>query len=291
MKSTASWVGSLISGRYELKEQIYKSDMSTVLKAWDSQEQRFVVVKISTNNADYSNLVECLKREAAALKRINSHRVVRLLDSGNIGESYYIVLEYLQGTNLANYLDRVGYLPLNIAISVGVDILEGLKAIHEEEMVHRDIKPENLIATRVGIKIIDLGLVVSMPGAEQTMDPLDSSGTVCGTPPYFSPEQGRGLSGLDGRSDLYSFGVVLYELLTGDVPFYSFEHGGRVFKYWERQLRPFWEVSPSVDVPDKVQAIVWKALQVDPQQRYQTAEEMRDALLAVLENYVKISLL
>ena len=288
MRFAASLIGSLISGRYELREHIFTSDMSSVFKAWDCQEDRFVVVKISTDSAEHNNLVECLKREAMALQRINHPHVVRWLDSGNIGASHFIVLEYIPGSNLADRIHRQGSLTLDLAISAGVDILDGLKAIHEEGMVHRDLKPENLIAARVGVKIIDLGLVVSAPDAEQRMDPLDSPGMIYGTLPYLSPEQACGFGGLDGRSDLYACGVVLYELLTGTTPFYKFKEGGKMIKYWEGPLRPFWGVSPPVQVPDKVQAIVWKALAVDPKNRYQTAEEMRTALLEVLEIYVKI---
>ncbi|TSC84713.1 MAG: serine/threonine protein kinase, bacterial [Parcubacteria group bacterium Gr01-1014_13] len=290
MRFTVGRVGSLISGRYELKEHIYTSNMSSVLKAWDYKEDRFVVVKISTDTVQYSNLVECLKREAGALSRIDHPRVVRVFDSGNIGPSHFIVLEYIHGTNLANYIHRHGRLFLDAAISVGIDLLEGLEAIHKEGIVHRDLKPENLITTRIGVKIIDLGLAVSTPAAEQKMDPLDSPGMVSGTPPYLSPEQAQGSEDLDARSDLYACGVILYELLTGALPFYNFKKDGQIFKYWQGRLRPFWEVSPAVDVPDKVQAVVWKALAVDPKDRYQTAEEMRMALLEVMEKYVTIPL-
>ncbi len=221
-------VGSLINERYQLVERFRASGMSSVFKAWDNKEQYSVVVKIATNNSKYSNLVECLKREAVALKRINNLRVVRLLDCGDIGESYFVVLEYIHGMDLEKCL-ACGSLPLDICISVGIDVLEGLKAIHEEGMVHRDLKPENLIATRIGVKIIDFGLVISVPGADQEMTSLSNSGTAVGTLPYLSPEQARGFSNLDSRSDLYACGIVLYELMTGVVPFYEFEKEGKMF--------------------------------------------------------------
>ncbi len=283
-------VGSLISDRYELVERLRSGGMGSVFKAWDFQEDSYVVVKIATHNSEYSSLVEYLKREAMALKRLNDHhpdnpRIVRLLNAGDIGESYFVVMEYIHGMDLRSHLNKTGPLPLDICVSVGVDMLEGLGAIHEEGLVHRDLKPENLMATRVGVKIIDFGLVRFISASDRQMKRLTNPGITVGTPLYISPEQALGRSDLDGRCDLYVCGVVLYELLTGVLPFPKFKEGER---YWNLPLRPFSEASPPVDIPDKVQAIVWKALQVDPDLRYQTAEEMRMALLAVLDHYSKI---
>jgi serine/threonine-protein kinase len=290
MKFVVGEIGSVMAGRYQLEEHILTTEMSSVVKAWDKFEQRFVVIKITKDTVDCPALVRCLEREAEALQQIDSHRVVRFFDSGKIGASYFIVLEYIQGKDLFRYTEKPHTLSIEETISVGIDILEGLEAIHKAGVVHRDIKLENLITTRDGVKIIDLGLAVSTPTAEKIMDPLDNEGRVCGTPPYLSPEQACGKRDLDGRSDLYACGVVLYELLTGNVPFYKYtDSRGRMIKYWD-PLRPFSEIRLRVRVPDNVQEIIWKALKVDPKDRYQTAEEMRTALLSVSERYVILPL-
>ena len=283
-----STVGSLVGDRYELVKPLSITTMSRVFKAWDHQQEHFVVVKITTNSSEHYGLVERLKREAIALKRLDHPRVVHLLDSGDVEESYFVVLEYIHGMNLAACLYTTYLLPLDTAISIEVDMLEGLEAIHKEGLVHRDLKPENLMATRVGIKIIDFGLVKFVSAADRQMKQLTNPGTVFGTPQYLSPEQALGLSDVDARSDLYTCGVILYELLTGVLPFYKIFEGGRLIRRWDLPMRPFSSIWPSVHAPIKVQDIVWKALQANPANRYQTAEEMRMDLLAVLGSYSKI---
>lgn len=278
-------VGRLINGRYELVKLLSATSMSMVFKAWDCQRQYFVAVKIATN---YS--VDHLKYEALALQRINHPHVVRLFDCGDVEDLYFVVLEYLHGMDLGCYLHKAirPFFP-DIALSAMFDVLEGLKAIHTEGLVHRDIKPENLMVTGAGIKIIDLGLVKFLSAADRDIKSLEIPNTAAGTPPYLSPEQTRGASNLDCRSDLYTCGVVLYQLLTGVLPFPPPKDRRKLLDYWKFPMLKFSEVRPPVIIPDKVQALVWKALQVDPTHRYQTAEEMRMALLAVLDTYSKIT--
>jgi len=283
MQPVSDWIDRLICGRYELRECIYSSRMSNVFRAWDHKKECVVAVKIATNNLKYSNLVGSLKREAIALGRFNNPRVVRLLDFGTIGESFFIVMEYVRGWSLADHLDRDGQLPLAICISMGIQILEGLKVIHSAGLIHCDLKPDNLMVTPDGIKIIDFGVVRFASAVDQKMNwTNDNSKHVTGTLPYLSPEQGQArFKDFDGRTDLYACGVVLYELMTGVYPFYEFEKEDQILGYWKQPLRPFSEVWPPVDVPKKIRKIVWKALEVDSGRRYQTAEEMRADLLAV----------
>ncbi len=291
-------VGDLIGDRYELVKLLNKTSMSTVFKAWDRWQEYFVVVKIAINNSLVPNAVDCLKHEALALQRIGDPHVVHLFDYGDIGESYFVVLEYLYGMDLrpclnmgkADKRENACPLPPSVALWVMIEVLDGLKAMHEEGLVHRDIKPENLMTTGDEIKIIDLGLVKFLSTADPDIKSLDIHGTATGTPPYLSPEQCQAADNLDCRSDLYACGVVLYELLTGVLPFPTPKERRKLLEYWKFPMLKFSEVSLAANIPDKVQDIVWKALEVDPANRYQTAEEMRMALLVELGSYTKIVL-
>ncbi|MBI2037692.1 MAG: serine/threonine protein kinase [Candidatus Magasanikbacteria bacterium] len=255
--------------------------MGHVFKAWDCQNQFWVVVKAIDKKHE---LVQRLKREADTLRRLNDPRIVRLLDCGIDKDLYFLVLEYLEGKDLGMCIDTHDLvLTQEFCISIGVQILEGVEPMHTAGVVHRDIKPANVFLVSGQVKILDFGLVklVNRPGPRRRM--LTNYPVVIGTLGYLSPEQMRGEE-VDCRSDLYACGIVLYELLTGELPFYKTgELEYKAWKkaaareYWERPLRPF----PSIfRVPKRVQEVVWKALAVDPANRYQTAQEMRLALLA-----------
>lgn len=279
MEPVKNWTNRLIGGRYKLKHHIATTGMSSVFKAFDRREKRFVAVKIATNNHKTLDVVECLRQEASSLRRINHPRVVRLIDFGYVNwETYFLVMEYLPGYTLANLVQNLGRLPVNLCVSLGVQILDGLDAIHKKHLVHRDIKPENVMIGFDGAKIIDFGLAASVPFVDRLSDP----GVAYGTLPYIAPEHLYG-SGLDYRSDLYSCGVVLYKILTGVLPFRqepNFLYLGKAIQYWIGSLRSFEEALPRVFIPRDVKDVVWKALEADPQLRYQTAKQMRAALLA-----------
>lgn len=280
-------LGGLICDRYEVVDCLCKGRMSSVFKAWDHKEKLFVVVKFATNNFRDQDLVGHLKREAVALKRLDHPRIVRLLDCGYLGESYFLVLEYISGLVVFHYLDKVAWLPPDISISIMVDVLEGLEVVHNSGMIHRDIKPQNLIITSDGVKIIDFGVVKFMPTENPAPNSVGNRRTAAGSLPYMSPEEICGIDGVNGRSDLFSCGVTLYQMLTGELPFYKFEPDGITVRprYWISPLREFSETS--AQVPRAVQEIVWKALAVNQNDRYQTAIEMRTALLAVMPSIFK----
>lgn len=280
-------LGDLVCDRYEVVECLGKGRMSSVFKAWDQKEKRFVVVKFATNNHRDPDLVEYLKREAIALKRLDHPRFARLFDCGHLGESYFLVLEYITGLVVLHCLDKVAWLPPDIAISVMVDVLEGLEVVHSNGMVHRDIKPQNLIITSNGVKIIDFGVVKFIPTDNSAPNFVGNRRTAVGSLPYMSPEEACGMDGVNGRSDLFACGVTLYQMLTGEFPFHRFESAVTSVKsrYWILPFREFSETS--AQVPYAVQEIVWKALAVNPDDRYQTAAEMRAALLAVMPSIFK----
>lgn len=280
-------LGQIIGDRYKLVEHICETLMSSVFKAWDSQDNCFVAMKIATNVPERcSNAVKYLERESFALHSLDHPRVVRFLNCGyhkSYYKSYFVVLEYLEGIDLSTCLDKIHCLPFEVAISIMREILEGMEALHQAGLIHRDLKPENLMITPRGVKIIDLGLVKFASESRQDARPLNKPGMTFGTLPYLSPEQACDRSDLDGRSDIFACGVVFYEILTGMEPFTcgEFVKDGRTVEYWKFPMRLFSEVLPPVSVPENVQAIVWKALSVNPNDRYQTAREMLMELPAV----------
>lgn len=283
MEPTSDWDGCLIGGRYELEKWISKGNMSNVFLAWDNQQNCRVVVKIATTNSVETDMVERLKLEGRALRRLNHPRIVRLLDSGNLGDTSFIVLEYIEGVNLSKYIKENSPLPLHVSVSILTEVLECLGVIHQAGMVYRDLKPSNLMMTSAGIKIIDFGCVRFMSATNRPARALTNPGIVMGTAPFVSPEQAYNKNYLDGRSDIYACGVLLYKLLTNTFPFSRFEEGGMMLEYWEYPLRSFSAALPAFPVPGRVRAVVWKALAVDPNLRYQTATEMRAALLEAVQ--------
>ncbi len=280
--------GVLIANRYELVERICITRMNTVFKAWDFQQQRWVVVKIAITSVSNRRLIERLRCEARALQRLSHPRIVRLLDSGYYDDSYFLVLEYLQGVDMSFYLKTHFLMSLHAVIVLGVELLEALEVVHQQGLVHRDIKPENIIITAGGIKLIDFGLVKFLNPDGRPQRRLTNPGFLMGTLPYLSPEQAYD-GEVDGRSDLYVCGIVLYEALTGTFPFADeeFIKGKALARFWNTPMRMFSEAAPLEKIPDDVQAAVWKALSIDPDDRYQTAAEMREALLVVCPSVFK----
>ena len=288
MKTLSDWKGRLIVGRYELREHINTSEMSCVFKAWDCQGKWEVIVKIAINSSRFDDRVTRLKRETEALRTLKHPAIVRLLDSGQIDRlSYFLVLEYIQGNDLQMALELFRYFSIDESISVLVQVLEALHEAHKKNMIHRDVKSANIMIAPDGVKLVDFGLVKFDPDYNPLRKPT-ATGNMVGTRLYASPEQAMGTGRYDCRSDLYSCGVVLYEILTRSLPFYEMDEDSEEWEDYWNHLRPF---SKIYSIPKKVQAIVWKALSVDPDLRYQTAEEMRVALLAArpfsLRRFVK----
>jgi len=278
MKAIGDWVGRLIGDRYELKKHLFASNFSNVFTAQDLQNNCLVVVKISINRSQFDTLVDRLKREAEALQELDHPGIVRFIDSGKLGKmAYFLVLEFIKGEDLHTALKLYRSFSVDDCIMVLVQMLEALHDMHQKNMIHRDIKSPNVMISPKGAKIIDLGLVKFLSDSNPFRKPTPT-GSLIGTWLYASPEPAMGMGGHDCRSDLYSCGVVLYEILTNSLPFYdSGECPEEWDDYWNH-LRPF---SKTYGVPKELQEIIWKALSVDPGLRYQTAEEMRLALLAV----------
>ncbi len=205
----------LLADRYELEELVGTGGMSSVYRARDTLLERPVALKILHEHFESDEeFVERFRREARAVARLSHPNIVGVIDRGEAGERQFIVFEYVDGENLKEMIDRTGPLPVRRAIELGLDIAQGLSFAHKNGLVHRDVKPQNVLLANGGeVKVTDFGIARSLEvqGVTQT-------GTVLGTSNYIAPEQASGRP-VSPQTDVYSLGVVLYELLTGEVPF------------------------------------------------------------------------
>jgi len=208
-------LGTSLNGRYRLEARIGSGGMSTVYRALDSTLERQVAVKLMNREvASDSDLLERFRREARAVAQLSHAHIVGVIDAGEDDGRPYIVLEYVEGETLKDRIRRLGRLPVTEAVAYAIEIARALGAAHARHIVHRDVKPQNVLIDEEGAaKVTDFGIARTLEE-----DGLTADGRVLGTTDYVSPEQALGQH-VNGQSDLYSLGVVLYEMLTGEVPF------------------------------------------------------------------------
>ncbi|MGE0028349.1 MAG: Stk1 family PASTA domain-containing Ser/Thr kinase [Thermoleophilia bacterium] len=264
--------GELIGGRYELGRQLGAGGMARVYLGHDRLLDREVAVKVLAEPyASDPNFVERFRREASAAAGLNHPTIVAVYDRGEADGSYYIVMEYLAGPDLKQVIRSRAPLPPVEAIDATQQILAALGAAHRRDLVHRDVKPQNVLVAEDGhLKVTDFG--IARAGAESDMT---EAGSVIGTAQYLSPEQARG-DEVTAASDTYAVGIVLYEMLTGRVPF----DGGPPVAVAMKQISDE-PVSPRIvepSVPRELEAVVMRSLAKRPSERYRTAEEMSRAL-------------
>jgi eukaryotic-like serine/threonine-protein kinase len=267
--------GAVIGGRYELGRQLGAGGMARVYLAHDRLLDREVAVKVLAERyAADPAFVERFRREASAAAGLNHPNIVSVYDRGEAEGSYYIVMEYLDGPDLKQVIRRRGTLPPDEAVDATLQILAALHAAHRRDVIHRDIKPQNVMVAEDGrLKVTDFG--IARAGADSGMT---EAGSIIGTAQYLSPEQARGEE-VTAASDCYAVGIVLYEMLTGRVPF----DGERAVSVAMRQINelpvPPRALDPSI--PASLDAAVMRALAKRPAERYRTAEEFGRDLLAI----------
>jgi eukaryotic-like serine/threonine-protein kinase len=266
---------TVFNGRYELLRRLGRGGMAEVFLARDLQLDRPVAVKVLFPEfANDPAFVTRFRREAQAAANLNHPNIVSVYDWGQEHGTYFIVMEYVDGRTLAEILRADGPLPPERAVDVATDVAAALGAAHAAGVLHRDIKPGNILVAPSGrVKVADWGIGRAMDAAAE--ENLTQTGAVMGTATYFSPEQAQGLS-LDPRSDLYSLGVVLYESLTGTPPFQGDNPVAIAYKHVQEQPRP--PRSLNMAVPLELEAIVLQLLAKDPNQRYASADALRDDL-------------
>ena len=271
--------GKLLGSRYELVEKIGNGGMSTVYRATDKVLKRDVAVKILRD--EFTTDEEFIKRfeaEAQSAARLTHANIVSIYDVGVEGNLYYIVMELIQGKTLKEIIiEERGPLPWKWSVNVAIQIASALEIAHRNNIVHRDIKPHNIIITEDGVaKVTDFGIAKAVSNSTIT-----AFGTTIGSVHYFSPEHARG-GFTDAKSDLYSLGVVMYEMVTGKVPFDADTPVSVALKHMQEE--PEEPIKSNPNVPTAINKMIMKALQKDATLRYQSATEMLEDLKRSLKN-------
>jgi serine/threonine-protein kinase len=266
-------VARVFANRYEIRTQVGRGGMADVYLARDRLLNRRVAVKVlSPTFAADPAFVERFRREAQAAANLNHPNIVAVYDSGQEDGVSFIVMEYVNGQTLSELLRQYGTVPPMEAVRIAADIADALEFAHRNGVVHRDVKPGNVLITPEGaVKVADFGIARA-----ESSDTLTKTGNVLGTATYFSPEQAQGFA-LDGRSDVYSLGVVLYEMLTGGAPFVADSPVSVAYKHVREQPIPPSRLKP--DIPGALDRIVLTAMAKDVTQRYPSAQALRADLL------------
>ncbi|MGW5065350.1 protein kinase domain-containing protein [Streptomyces cyaneofuscatus] len=278
--------GAVAGGRYQLRDLLGEGGMASVYLAYDSALDRQVAIKtLHTELGREQSFRERFRREAQAVAKLQHTNIVSVFDTGEdeLGGALmpYIVMEYVEGqplgSVLADDIRQYGAMPADKALKVTADVLAALETSHEMGLVHRDIKPGNVMMTKRGVvKVMDFGIARAMQSGVTSMT---QTGMVVGTPQYLSPEQALG-RGVDARSDLYSVGIMLFQLLTGRIPFDA--DSPLAIAYAHVQEEP---VAPSAinrSVTPAMDALVARALKKNPNERFPSAAAMRDEIARVL---------
>ncbi len=270
-------IGQILNDRYEIKRQVGTGGMADVYMAIDRLLGRTVAVKVLHPQFSRDPVyIERFRHEAQAAANITHPNIVNVYDWGVEGDLHYIIMEYVEGKSLKDVILENAPLMPERAVEIAISICMALEAAHSHGIVHRDIKPHNVIVTRDNqIKVMDFGIARTSGGSSITQ-----TGTIIGTAQYISPEQAQGRTA-DPRSDLYSLGIVLYELLTAKVPFDGETPVAIAYKHVREDPLPPSILNP--DISPELEAIVLKALAKNPQNRYQSATEMRADLERCLE--------
>ncbi len=268
-------------GKYQLREQLGHGGMASVYRAYHPQLDRFVAIKVLRGElVDDPDFLARFQREAKIVASLRHAHIVQVYDADVQDDVYYMVMELLEGdtlkARLTDYRTREEPMPIGEVVRVMLDVLDGLAYAHSEGMIHRDLKPANILLTKRGQAVItDFGIAQMVGGTRHTL-----SGALMGTLNYMAPEQGM-QNQSDARSDLYSLGIVLYEMLTGKPPFDADTPLAILMKHVNEPL-PM-PPATGVVIPEAFERVLLKVLSKNPDDRYQTAEEMAQAIGAAAE--------
>jgi serine/threonine-protein kinase len=270
----------VLNGRYELHRRVGRGGMAEVYLARDRLLDRLVAIKILfPEYATDPSFVARFRREAQAAANLNHPNIVGVYDWGKERGTYYIVMEYVDGRTVSEILRSEGPIEPKRAAGIAADVAAALGFAHHKGVVHRDVKPGNVLITASGeVKVADFGIARALTSKGE--EDLTQAGSVMGTATYFSPEQAQGKT-VDARTDLYSLGVVLYEMACGRPPFHADTPVAIAYKHVQEPLPPLHERVP--DIPPGYEAITTRALAKDPDDRYPDAGAMRADLLRFRE--------
>ena len=273
-------IGEILGNRYELIEKIGEGGMAIVYKARDNKLSRLVAVKILkkefANNKDISDK---FKKEATAVANFSDANIVNVLDVGHEEEGNidYFVMEYVNGKTLKELIVEKGKLNYSVAISISIQIAKALECAHKNNIIHRDVKPQNILVTESGIvKVTDFGIAKSSTSATIT-----NTTTIMGSAHYLSPEQAKGTF-IDSRSDIYSLGIVLYEMVTGVLPFDGESPVTIALKHIQAEPTEPKKYNPSI--PESLNNLIIKSMSKESTNRYQSCRELINDLQKIKEN-------
>lgn len=267
--------GMFLADRYEIIEQIGTGGMSDVYKAKCHKLNRYVAIKVMKSEfSEDKTFVSKFRAEAQSVAGFTHPNVVNVYDVGDENGVYYIVMELVEGITLKKYIEKRGKIPFKEAVSIAIQVANGLDAAHKHNIVHRDIKPQNIIISKEGkVKVTDFGI------AKVASSSTINSSSTMGSVHYISPEQARG-GFTDARSDIYSLGIVLYEMLTGKVPFDGDTPVSVALMHLEKE--PVNVKCVNLDIPTDLAYVTMKAISKEQSNRYQNVQEFVDDLHAVL---------
>ncbi|MEE0721598.1 MAG: Stk1 family PASTA domain-containing Ser/Thr kinase [Caecibacter sp.] len=266
-------IGHILDNRYKILEKVGSGGMASVYKAQDILLNRIVAVKIlHSKYASDHDFVVRFRQEAQAAAKLSQPNIVNIYDVGYDENAHYIVMEYVRGETLKDYIEKHGHLPINTSIQISFDIGEALEHAHANGIVHCDIKPHNILVTETGrIKVADFGIARAINSSSSTKDEK----SVLGSVHYFSPEQASG-GKIDERTDIYSLGVVMYEMMTGVVPFEGDTAISVALQHVQNDI-PL-PTKYNRRIPQLVERVILKAMAKNPDDRFQTISEMMSEL-------------
>lgn len=273
------YTGKTLGGRYEIQEIVGIGGMAVVYKAYDKETQKIVAVKILKDEYLHNDeFVRRFRNESKAVAALDHKNIIKVMDVCFDDDLQYIVMEFIDGITLKAYIDSKGVLPWKEAVYFTIQILRALRHAHAKGIIHRDVKPQNIMLLENGvIKMADFG-IARFSGSETKTITDKAIGSVH----YISPEQARGEKNIDARTDIYSVGVILYEMMTGKLPFDAENPVSvAIMQLRDEPERPS---ESNSDIPEGLEEIITKAMQKNPNQRYGSAKEMLDDLQAFKKN-------
>jgi serine/threonine-protein kinase len=273
-KPAASAVPDVIDGRYRIERDIGRGGMATVYLATDTQSGERVAIKILRSELGSAVVKERFLREIAFVSELDHPQIPKVLGSGIIGKVPYYVMTYIDGESLRARLDRERQLPVDETRRIAVAVAQAMSYAHSRGILHRDIKPANILISADQVHVLDFGVARAIIASAE--DALTSAGMVVGTPAYMSPEQALAEGSLDGRSDIYSLGCVIYEMITGTPPFLGATAQAIMSRRFLGPPPPLENAREGV--PDDLSRAVMKSLAKNLDDRWQTADAFADAL-------------
>lgn len=262
-------IGTIIDGRYRIDALLGEGGMGSVYRAYHVNFEKNVAIKFVHPTAINSETLQRFQREASMLERLSHPNIVKFLAFGATDGIPFAVIEYLEGESLADLLAKNGPIPVAECLRIFDQILQALTAAHEQGIVHRDLKPSNILLCAGNVKVLDFGLAKLIDGDGAAAQKVTKTGALVGTPQYMSPEHCAGRQ-VNATTDIYSIGCVLFECISGQPPFQADSAYGLLMQHMTEE--------PPRVLPSSIENIVLKAMEKNPEDRYSSAEEFREAL-------------